>query len=122
MAVTPKLIVDVTIDDGEPITIKEGDTLTEVKYMENGEEVTAAGRVTVINFNYVRPATTPACIHDATSIVATAITPTSMIVDCSTESDSDVREIPFSALKSATVEEAQEPTEETEEESSEPTA
>lgn len=36
MAVTPKLIVDVTIDDGEPITIKEGDTLTEVKYMENG--------------------------------------------------------------------------------------
>lgn len=105
MVVTPKLIVEVNItgSDSPSTTIKEGDTLTELKYMVDGSEVTTTGKITVINFNYVRPTTTVTCIHDTTSTFATAVTPTTMIVDCSTEFDSDVREIPFTSITSLTV-------------------
>lgn len=105
MVITPKLIVevDITGSDSPKATIKEGDTLTELKYMVDGSEVTTTGKVAVINFNYVRPTTTPACIHDTTSTFATAVTPTTMIVDCSTEFDSDLRVIPFASITAVTV-------------------
>ena len=105
MVVTPKLIVEVNItgSDSPATTIKEGDTLTELKYMVDASEVTATGKITVINFNYVRPTTTATCIHDTTSTFATAVTPTTMIVDCSTEFDSDVREVPFTSITSLIV-------------------
>ena len=105
MVVTPKLIVEVNItgSDSPATTIKEGDTLTELKYMVDGSEVTTTGKITVINFNYVRPTTTATCIHDTTSTFATAITPTTMIVDCSTEFASDVREVPFTSITSLIV-------------------
>ena len=105
MVVTPKLIVEVNItgSDSPATTIKEGDTLTELKYMVDGSEVTTTGKITVINFNYVRPTTTATCVLDTTSTFATAVTPTTMIVDCSTEFDSDVREIPFTSITSLIV-------------------
>ncbi len=58
---------------------------------------------TKIKVDYVRPTTTATCIHDTTSTFATAVTPTTMIVDCSTEFDSDVREIPFTSITSLIV-------------------
>lgn len=105
MVITPKLIVevDITGSDSPKATIKEGDTLTELKYMVDGSEVTTTGKVAVINFNYVRPTTTATCIHDTTSTFATAVTPTTMIVDCSTEFASDVREVPFTSITSLIV-------------------
>ena len=105
MVVTPKLIVEVNItgSDSPATTIKEGDTLTELKYMVDGSEVTTTGKITVIKVDYVRPTTTATCIHDTTSTFATAVTPTTMIVDCSTEFDSDVREIPFTSITSLIV-------------------
>ena len=105
MVVTPKLIVEVNItgSDSPATTMKEGQTLTELKYMVDGSEVTTTGKITVINFNYVRPTTTATCIHDTTSTFATAVTPTTMIVDCSTEFDSDVREVPFTSITSLIV-------------------
>ena len=105
MVVTPKLIVEVNItgSDSPATTIKEGDTLTELKYMVDGSEVTTTGKITVINFNYVRLTTTATCIHDTTSTFATAVTTTTMNVDCSTEFDSDVREMPFTSITSLIV-------------------
>ena len=105
MVVTPKLIVEVNItgSDSPATTIKEGDTLTELKYMVDGSEVTTTGKITVINFNYVRPTTTATCIHDTTSTFATAVTPTTMIVEGSTEFDSAVREAPFTSITSLIV-------------------
>lgn len=105
MVVTPKLIVEVNItgSDSPATTIKEGDTLTELKYMVDGSEVTTTGKITVINFNYVRPTTTATCIHDTTSTFATAVTPTTMIVDCSTEFASDMREVLFTSITSLIV-------------------
>lgn len=45
MVITPKLIVevDITGSDSPKATIKEGDTLTELKYMVDGSEVTTTG-------------------------------------------------------------------------------
>ena len=95
--------MNITGSDSPATTIKEGDTLTELKYMVDGSEVTTTGKITVINFNYVRPTTTATRIHDTTSTFATAVTPTTMIVDCSTEFASDVREIPFTSITSLIV-------------------
>lgn len=104
--ITPKLVSELVFTEGpKTVTIKEGDLLTELKYMSGGSEITTSGVVNVINFNYVRPTTQPACIHDTTSTFATAVTPTSLIVDCSTEYDSDVREVPISAITAVTAQE-----------------
>ena len=104
--ITPKLVLELVFTEGpKTVTIKEGDLLTELKYMSGGSEVTTAGVVNVINFNYVRPTTNPICIHDTTSTFATAVTPTSLIVDCSTEYDSDVRAVLISAITPVTVQE-----------------
>ena len=71
--------------------------------MVDGSEVTTTGKITVINFNYVRPTTTATCIHDTTSTFATAVTPTTIIVDCSTEFYFHVREAPFTSITSLIV-------------------
>lgn len=103
--VTANLVVSLIITpiDGDPkkIVIREGDTVSNLKYMVGCNEVTIeSGTVKAINFDYakVEPKMDPDCGFELESTFSESITPVSMIVDCSTEGDSIVRTVKFNAI------------------------
>lgn len=103
--VTANLVVSLIITpvDGDPkkVVIREGETVSNLKYMVGCNEVTIeSGTVKAINFDYakVEPKMDPDCGFELESTFSESITPVSMIVDCSTEGDSIVRTVKFNAI------------------------
>ena len=103
--VAANLVVSLIITpvDGDPkkVVIREGETVSNLKYMVGGNEVTIeSGTVKAINFDYakVEPKMDPDCGFELESTFSESITPVSMIVDCSTEGDSIVRTVKFDAI------------------------
>ena len=103
--VTANLVVSLIITpvDGDPkkVVIREGETVSNLKYMVGCNEATIeSGTVKAINFDYakVEPKMDPDCGFELESTFSESITPVSMIVDCSTEGDSIVRTVKFGAI------------------------
>ena len=103
--VAANLVVSLIITpvDGDPkkVVIREGETVSNLKYMVGCDEVTIeSGTVKAINFDYakVEPKMDPDCGFELESTFSESITPVSMIVDCSTEGDSIVRTVKFNAI------------------------
>ena len=103
--VTANLVVSLIITpvDGDPkkVVIREGETVSNLKYMVGFNEATIeSGTVKAINFDYakVEPKMDPDCGFELESTFSESITPVSMIVDCSTEGDSIVRTVKFDAI------------------------
>lgn len=103
--VAANLVVSLIITpvDGDPkkVVIREGETVSNLKYMVGCNEVTIeSGTVKAINFDYtkVEPKMDPDCGFELESTFNESITPVSMIVDCSTEGDSIVRTVKFGAI------------------------
>lgn len=103
--VTANLVVSLIIAsvDGDPkkVVIREGKTVSNLKYMAGCNEVTIeSGTVKAINFDYkkVEPKMDPDCGFELESTFNESIMPISMIVDCSTEGDSIVRTVKFDAI------------------------
>lgn len=103
--ITANLVVSLIITpvDGDPkkVVIREGDTVSNLKYMVGCNEVTIeSGTVKAINFDYtkVEPKMDPDCGFELESTFNESIIPISMIVDCSTEGDSIVRTVKFAAI------------------------
>lgn len=103
--VAANLVVSLIITpvDGDPkkVVIREGETVSNLKYMVGCNEVTIeSGTVKAINFDYakVEPKMDPDCGFELESTFSESITPVSMIVDCSTEGDSIVRTVKFNAI------------------------
>lgn len=103
--VAANLVVSLIITpvDGDPkkVVIREGETVSNLKYMVGCNEVTIeSGTVKAINFDYakVEPKMDPDCGFELESTFSESITPVSMIVDCSTEGDSIVRTVKFDAI------------------------
>lgn len=98
------LTVEMTIAPavGEPVKflISEGVKLTNLKYLEDGKEVIASGVVKVIKWNYIKlPESETACVHNTKSVFMRQCQPKSLIMDCSGEFESDVREVPILAIR-----------------------
>ena len=103
--VAANLVVSLIITpiDGDPkkIVIREGDTVSNLKYMAGCNEIAIeSGTVKAINFDYkkVEPKMDPDCGFELESTFNESITPVSMIVDCSTEGDSIIRTVKFGAI------------------------
>lgn len=98
------LTVELTIapTSGEPnkFLISEGCRFTNLKYLEGGKEITVSGVCKVIQWNYIKlPDKKNDCIHDTTSMFSTQCIATAMVVDCSSQFSSDIREIPILAVR-----------------------
>lgn len=94
MAITPA--------SGEPtkFLISEGARLTNLKYLDDGKEVIASGVVKVIKWNFIKlPDNDASCVHSTKSVFSRQCQPKSLIMDCSGEFESDVREIPVLAIR-----------------------
>ena len=106
VTVISSMEVQLTVNDEsgstKTMTIKEGQKVENLVYTTGGEDVTVTGVVKVIRFNYVNPNVTNTCIHDAEPVFPKAITPTSIVVDCSTEHNSDIRVIVIRSIKDMT--------------------
>lgn len=103
VTVISSMEVQLTVNDEsgatKSMTLKEGQKVENLVYTTNGEDVTVTGVVKVIRFNYVNPNVENTCIHDAEPIFPKAVTPTNIVVDCSTEHESDIRVIVIRSIK-----------------------
>lgn len=103
VTVISSMEVQLTVNDEsgatKSMTLKEGQKVENLVYTTNGGDVTVTGVVKVIRFNYVNPNVENTCIHDAEPIFPKAVTPTSIVVDCSTEHESDIRVIVIRSIK-----------------------
>ena len=103
VTVISSMEVQLTVNDEsgatKSMTLKEGQKVENLVYTTNGEDVTITGVVKVIRFNYVNPNVENTCIHDAEPIFPKAVTPTNIVVDCSTEHESDIRVIVIRSIK-----------------------
>ena len=103
VTVISSMEVQLTVNDEsgatKSMTLKEGQKVENLVYTTNGGDVTVTGVVKVIRFNYVNPNVENTCIHDAEPIFPKAITPTNIVVDCSTEHESDIRVIVIRSIK-----------------------
>ena len=103
VTVISSMEVQLTVNDEsgatKSMTLKEGQKVGNLVYTTNGEDVTITGVVKVIRFNYVNPNVENTCIHDAEPIFPKAVTPTNIVVDCSTEHESDIRVIVIRSIK-----------------------
>ena len=106
VTVISSMEVQLTVNDEsgstKTMTIKEGQKVENLVYTTGGEDVTVTGVVKVIRFNYVNPNVENTCIHDAEPIFPKAVTPTNIVVDCSTEHESDIRVIVIRSIKDMT--------------------
>lgn len=95
ITVISSMEVQLTVNDAsgsaKVMTLKEGQKVENLKYITGGVEETITGVIKVIRFNYVNPNVTETCIHDAEPIFPKAVVPTNMVVDCSSENNSDLR-------------------------------
>lgn len=103
VTVISSMEVQLTVNDEsgatKSMTLKEGQKVENLVYTTNGGDVTVTGVVKVIRFNYVNPNVENTCIHDAEPIFPKAVTPTNIVVDCSTEHESDIRVIVIRSIK-----------------------
>lgn len=103
VTVISSMEVQLTVNDesgaSKSMTLKEGQKVENLVYTTNGEDVTVSGVVKVIRFNYVNPNVENTCIHDAEPIFPKAVTPTNIVLDCSTEHNSDIRVIVIRSIK-----------------------
>ena len=86
-----QLTVNGASGSAKVMTLKKGQKVENLKYITGGVEETITGVIKVIRFNYVNPNVTETCIHDAEPIFPKAVVPTNMVVDCSSENNSDLR-------------------------------
>ena len=95
ITVISSMEVQLTVNDAsgsaKVMTLKEGQKVENLKYITGGVEETITGVIKVIRFNYVNPNVTETCIHDAEPIFPKVVVPTNMVVDCSSENNSDLR-------------------------------
>ena len=103
VTVISSMEVQLTVNDEsgatKSMTLKEGQKVENLVYTTNGEDVTITGVAKVIRFNYDNPNVENTCIHDAEPIFPKAVTPTNIVVDCSTEHESDIRVIVIRSIK-----------------------
>lgn len=90
-------------------TIREGQTLKDLVYVNGGVEETISGIVKVIGFNYIPPLSKADCVHVEESNFSKCVLPTTITIDCSTLYDSDIRVIKISAIRSFTIDDPSEP-------------
>lgn len=90
-------------------TIREGQTLKDLVYVNGGVEETISGIVKVIGFNYIPPLGKADCVHVEESNFSKCVLPTTITIDCSTLYDSDIRVIKISAIRSFTVDDTPTP-------------
>lgn len=95
ITVISSMEVQLTVNDAsgsaKVMTLKKGQKVENLKYITGGVEETITGVIKVIRFNYVNPNVTETCIHDAEPIFPKVVVPTNMVVDCSSENNSDLR-------------------------------
>ena len=108
-----QLTVNGASGSAKVMPLKEGQKVENLKYITGGVEETITGVIKVIRFNYVNPNVTETCIHDAEPIFPKAVVPTNMVVDCSSENNSDLRVVVIRSIVdmdgSSEVEEPDEP-------------
>ena len=119
ITVISSMEVQLTVNDAsgsaKVMTLKEGQKVENLKYITGGAEETITGVIKVIRFNYVNPNVTDTCIHDAEPIFPKAVVPSNMVVDCSSENNSDLRVVVIRSIVdmdgSSVVEEPEDPDE-----------
>ena len=94
--------VTISMSDGskKTLNISEGDKVKNLSYVSEGSVKTVSGEVKVIGYNIgtLRPASTP-CVHDTVSDFSKKVALTNLVIDCSEKYNSDLRTIPFAAIR-----------------------
>ena len=94
--------VTISMSDGskKTLNISEGDKVKNLSYVADGSVKTVSGEVKVIGYNIgtLRPASTP-CVHDTVSDFSKKVALTNLVIDCSEKYNSDLRTIPFAAIR-----------------------
>ena len=94
--------VTISMSDGskKTLNISEGDKVKNLSYVAEGSVKTVSGEVKVIGYNIgtLRPASTP-CVHDTVSDFSKKVALTNLVIDCSEKYNSDLRTIPFAAIR-----------------------
>ena len=94
--------VTISMSDGskKTLNISEGDKVKNLSYVSEGSVKTVSGEVKVIGYNIgtLRPASTP-CVHDTVSDFSKKVALTNLVIDCSEKYSSDLRTIPFAAIR-----------------------
>ena len=94
--------VTISMSDGskKTLNISEGDKVKNLSYVADGSVKTVSGEVKVIGYNIgtLRPASTP-CVHDTVSDFSKKVALTNLVIDCSEKYSSDLRTIPFAAIR-----------------------
>lgn len=117
ITVISSMEVQLTVNDAsgsaKVMTLKEDQKVENLKYVTGGVEETITGVIKVIRLNYVNPNVAETCIHDAEPIFPKAVVPTNMVVDCSSENNSDLRVVVIRSIVdmdgSSEVEEPEDP-------------
>lgn len=104
VSMTPSLVINLKLTtisgDEKKIKITEGCKLTNLRYLEGGKEIVASGSCKVIKYNHVDlPNSSKDCVHDTVSKFRMQFIPNSLIIDCSKEYASDIREIGILAIR-----------------------
>ena len=94
--------VTIKMSDGskKSINISEGDKVKNLSYVSEGSVKTVSGEVKVIGYNIgsTRPNTNN-CVHATVSDFSKKVALTNLVIDCSEKYSSDLRTIPFAAIR-----------------------
>ena len=94
--------VTITLSDGtkKTLNISEGDQVKNLSYVSDGVTKTISGEVKVIGYNTgsSKPASAT-CIHSTVSDFSKKVALTNLVIDCSEKYSSDLRTIPFAAIR-----------------------
>ncbi len=104
LQVRPRLEVTFNFEatDGyvKTVTVKEGQLVKDVVYVQNGEEKTVSGLLEVIHFISKQGIShTEKCVHDDVSIFGKFISITTLIIDCSEKYECNVVAVPAIYIK-----------------------
>ena len=94
--------VTIKMSDGskKSLNISEGDKVKNLSYVSEGSIKTVSGEVKVIGYNIgsTRPNTNN-CVHTTVSDFSKKVALTNLVIDCSEKYSSDLRTIPFAAIR-----------------------
>lgn len=95
--------VTITMSDNtkKSLNISEGDKVKNLSYVVDGSIKTVSGEVKVIGYaiGTIRPAGPSNCVHASVSDFSKKVALTNLVIDCSEKFSSDLRTIPFAAIR-----------------------